>query len=62
MEFEVQSACAIAEIESAEQKEFMLPPDRWKAFLAALDKPTQSSPALHRLPTEQSVIELASRR
>lgn len=61
-EFVVQSACAVAEIELAEQKEFTLPPDQWRAFLAALDKPTKFNPALHRLLTEPSVIELANRK
>jgi uncharacterized protein (DUF1778 family) len=44
-EFVVQSACAVAELELAEQKDFTLPPAQWQAFLAALDKPTESSPA-----------------
>jgi len=61
-EFIVQSACAVAEIELAEQKEFTLPPAQWQAFLAALDKPTEFNPALHRLLTEPSVIELANRK
>lgn len=61
-EFVIQSACAVAEIELAEQKEFTLPPDQWQAFLAALDKPTEPSPALRRLLTEPSVIELANRK
>jgi uncharacterized protein (DUF1778 family) len=61
-EFVVQSACAVAEIELAEQKEFTLPPAQWQAFLAALDKPTEFNPALHRLLTEQSVIELANKK
>lgn len=60
-EFVVQSACAVAELELAEQKEFVLPPAQWQAFLAALDEPTEPSPALHRLLTEPSVIELANR-
>jgi uncharacterized protein (DUF1778 family) len=61
-EFVVQSAVAVAEIELAEQKEFTLPPAQWQAFLAALDKPTESNQALHRLLTEPSVIELAKRK
>lgn len=60
-EFVVQSACAVAEIELAEQREFSLPPEQWQAFLAALDKPTKFNPALHRLLTEPSAIELANR-
>lgn len=61
-EFLVQSACAVAEIELAEQKEFSLPPAQWQQFLAALDKPTEFNPALHRLLTEPSVIESANRK
>lgn len=61
-EFVVQSACAVAELELAEQKEFTLPPAQWQAFLAALDKPTEPSPALRRLLTEPSVIELANQK
>jgi uncharacterized protein (DUF1778 family) len=61
-EFIVQSACAVAEMELAEQKEFALPPAQWQAFLAALDKPTVSNPALRRLLTEPSAVELANRK
>jgi uncharacterized protein (DUF1778 family) len=61
-EFVVESACAVAEIELAEQKEFTLPPAHWQAFLAALDKPTNANAALHSLLTEPSVIELANRK
>ena len=61
-EFIVQSACAVAEIELAGQREFSLPPAQWQAFLAALDKPTESNPALRRLLTEPSAIELAHQK
>jgi uncharacterized protein (DUF1778 family) len=61
-EFVVQSACAVAEMELAEQKEFVLPTAQWQAFLAALDKPTEPNPELHRLLTEPSFIELANRK
>jgi uncharacterized protein (DUF1778 family) len=61
-EFVVQSACAVAEIELAEQKEFTLPPAQWEAFLAALDKPTQANAALRSLLTEPSAIESANRK
>ena len=60
-EFIVDSACAVAEMELAEQKEFVLPAAQWQAFLAALDKPTRFNPLLHRLLTEPSVIELANK-
>jgi uncharacterized protein (DUF1778 family) len=61
-EFVVQSACTVAEIELAEQREFALPPAQWQAFLEALDGPTEFEPALHRLLTEPSVIELSNRK
>jgi len=61
-EFVVESACAVAEMELAEQGEFVLPKAQWEAFLAALDKPTEANPALHRLFTEPSAIELANRK
>ena len=47
---------------TAEEVEFKLPPEQWRAFLAALDKPAESHPALRRLLTEPSVIELAIRQ
>ena len=60
--FIVESACAVAEVELEEQREIKLPPDKWRAFLAALDKPTEGTPELRRLLTEPSVIELATRK
>ncbi|MGH9344192.1 MAG: DUF1778 domain-containing protein [Terriglobia bacterium] len=60
-EFVVVSACAVAELELAEQKEFTISPAKWQAFLEALDKPTEFNPALRRLLTEPSVIESANR-
>jgi uncharacterized protein (DUF1778 family) len=60
-EFIVESACAAAESELADQCEFKLPPDQWRAFLEALDRPAKSNPALRRLLTEPSMIELAKR-
>jgi uncharacterized protein (DUF1778 family) len=58
----VASACMIAEIELAERSEFKLPPDQWKAFLAALDKPAEANPRLQRLLAEPSVVEIANRK
>ena len=56
-DFIVEAACATAECELALQRDFRLPPDQWRAFLAAVDKPAESNPALHRLLTEPSVIK-----
>jgi uncharacterized protein (DUF1778 family) len=62
-EFIVESACTVAESELAEQREFKLSPEKWRAFLAALDKPTKElTPALRRLLSEPSVIEIANRK
>lgn len=60
-EFIVESACLVAECELAVQNVFKLPPGQWKEFLAALDKPTAPNVALHRLLTEPSVVNLATR-
>jgi uncharacterized protein (DUF1778 family) len=61
-EFVVQSDCAVAELELAEEKEFPLPPAQWQTFVVALDKSTEPSPALRRLLTEPGVIEPANRK
>ncbi len=55
-------ACTFAALGVADQSEITLPPAQWEAFLAALDKPTEPNPALHRLLTEPSVIELANKK
>jgi len=61
-DFIVESACTIAECELAEERDFKLPPEQWKAFLEALDRPAAANPALHRLLNEPSNIELANPR
>jgi len=61
-EFIVESACTVAESELADQRQFKLSPEKWRAFLAALDKPTELTPALRRLLSEASVIEIANRK
>jgi uncharacterized protein (DUF1778 family) len=61
-EFIVESACTIAECELAEERDFRLPPEQWKAFLAILDQPAVANPALRRLLTEPSAIERANQR
>lgn len=61
-EFILESACTIAECELAEERDFKLPPEKWKAFLAALDRPAVANPELHRLLTQPSVIERARRK
>jgi uncharacterized protein (DUF1778 family) len=41
----------------AERREFLLPPDRWEAFVAMLDRPAVAKPRLRRLLTEPSVLD-----
>ena len=59
-EFIVESACTIAECELAEERDFKLPPEQWRAFLDALDRPAVANPALHRLLTEPSAVQRAN--
>lgn len=56
-EFVLESACARAESILAEERHFELPPDRWKAFVSALDRPARSKPRLRKLLSELTVLE-----
>ena len=56
-EFVLESACSRAEDVLAEERHFALSPERWKAFVSALDRPIQPKPRLRRLLTEPSVLE-----
>jgi uncharacterized protein (DUF1778 family) len=56
-DFVLESACTRAEDILAEEKHFQLPPDRWKAFVSALDRPIQPKPRLRKLLSEPSVLE-----
>ncbi len=56
-EFVIESACVRAEGILAEERHFALPPDRWKAFVAALDRPVRPKPRLRKLLSEPSVLE-----
>ena len=40
-EFIVGSACEVAERELADQTEFSLSPEKWRAFVEALEKPAK---------------------
>lgn len=48
-EFVLQSALAQADIALSHRRVFELSPQRWKLFLEALDRPTQSPPRLSKL-------------
>lgn len=56
-EFIIRSACAEAEMVLADQRRFVLDPQRWEAFVAALDRPVKDKPQLRRLLTEPSVLD-----
>ena len=56
-EFILESACTRAEDILAEERHFALPPDRWKAFVSALDRPVRLKPRLRKLLSEPSVLE-----
>lgn len=61
-EFIIASACAVAEYELAEERDFRLPRDQWELFLEILDKPATPNPALRQLLRERSVIEIANQK
>lgn len=56
-EFVVESACTEAEEILADQRVFLLPPDRWKAFVEALDRPAEVRPKLRELFAESTVLD-----
>lgn len=56
-DFILSSAQEKAELILAEQKDFELPEDRWKAFVAALDRPVNRHERLARLMSEPSILE-----
>lgn len=55
-EFVLDSALCRAEEALADRRVFQLPPEKWDAFLAALDAPPQDLPRLRRLLSEPSVF------
>ncbi len=56
-DFVLASAQEKAEMVLAEQKEFVLSAERWKAFVEALDRPVRRNERLSRLMSEVSVLE-----
>lgn len=56
-DFVLESARSRAEAVLAEERNFELSPDRWKAFVSALDRPVRLKPRLKKLLTEPSVLE-----
>ena len=56
-EFMLRASLARAEDVLADRREFVLPPDRWNAFVELLDRPPLEKPRLGRLLTEPSILE-----
>jgi uncharacterized protein (DUF1778 family) len=56
-DFVLASAQEKAEMVLADQKEFVLSADRWKAFIEALDRPVRRHQRLSQLMSESSVLE-----
>lgn len=58
-EFMVKSSQVAAELALAERTRFVLPPDKWRQFNAALDKPPRQIPALKKVLAAPSVFKPA---
>jgi uncharacterized protein (DUF1778 family) len=56
-DFVLESAQRRAEEIVADQRHFVLSAKRWRAFLAALERPTIPKPRLRRLLRQASVLE-----
>jgi len=58
-DFVLESALASAAETLAERQSFLLGPEQWQVFVAALDAPAQVHPRLARLLQEPSEVELS---
>ena len=56
-DFVLSSALERADETLAEQRSFILSPEKWATFQAALDAPPRFIPEMHKLLTEPSVFE-----
>jgi uncharacterized protein (DUF1778 family) len=59
-DFIMRSACERAEQALADRTRFVLDDKQWKAFMAALDRPSKDKPRLRRLFTEPHVAKRRS--
>ncbi len=55
-EFVLESALNRAEEALADRRVFQLPPEKWEAFVSALDAAPRDMPRLHKLLNEPSVF------
>ena len=53
----IKSLCVQAELDIADQTNFVLPKERWNAFAKALDAPPRTPAGLKRLFSHPSVAE-----
>ncbi len=56
-DFVLRASIARAEEVLAARRDFLLPPDRWNAFIEMLDRPPVEKPRLRQLLTEPSILE-----
>ena len=56
-DFVLEAARSRAEVVLAEERDFELSPERWKAFVAALERPVQPKPRLKKLLNEPGVLD-----
>jgi uncharacterized protein (DUF1778 family) len=56
-DFVLSSACEKAAKILAEQRNFVVSPEQWQKFVAALDRPTVRHARLARLMSEPSILE-----
>lgn len=56
-DFVLETATKAAEAVLAARADFVLPRDRWEAFVRALDRPARRKPRLERLLSERTVLE-----
>jgi uncharacterized protein (DUF1778 family) len=59
-DFIMRSACERAEQSLSDQTRFVLDDKQWKAFMAALDRPSKDKPRLRRLFNEPHVAKRRS--
>jgi uncharacterized protein (DUF1778 family) len=56
-DFILESAYNKAQEVLADERHFVLSPEKWKEFTAALDRPAQIKPRLRRLFAERTALE-----
>jgi uncharacterized protein (DUF1778 family) len=53
----IDSTCARAEMDLADENHFVLKPAAWNAFVRALDAPPRVPPGLRRLFARKTIVE-----